>query len=40
MASRKPVYATGKRKEAVAKLWLFPGGTGKEDINGLSLIHI
>lgn len=37
MASRKPVYATGKRKEAVAKLWLFPGGTGKEDINGRSM---
>ncbi|OQX89160.1 MAG: 30S ribosomal protein S9 [candidate division Zixibacteria bacterium 4484_93] len=38
MASRRPVYATGKRKEAVAKLWLIPGGTGKEDINGRGML--
>jgi len=38
LASRRPVYATGKRKEAVAKLWLIPGGTGKEDINGRGML--
>ena len=26
-------YATGKRKNAVAKVWLFPGGTGKITVN-------
>ena len=30
------VYATGKRKTSVAKVWLQPG-TGKITINGLSL---
>lgn len=26
-------YATGKRKNAVAKVWLFPGGTGQITVN-------
>jgi small subunit ribosomal protein S9 len=30
------VYATGKRKTAIAKVWLTPG-SGKLEINGLSL---
>ncbi len=30
------IYATGKRKSAIAKVWITPG-TGKMDINGLSL---
>ncbi len=30
------VYATGKRKSSIAKVWLTPG-TGKITINGLSL---
>jgi small subunit ribosomal protein S9 len=29
-------YATGRRKEAVAKVWIFPGGSGF-DVNGRSL---
>ncbi len=28
-------YGTGKRKTAIAKVWLFPG-TGKVEVNGLS----
>lgn len=32
----KKIYATGKRKTAVAKVWLTPG-TGKMVINGLNL---
>jgi small subunit ribosomal protein S9 len=27
-------YATGKRKNAVAKVWLFPGGSGSFTVNG------
>ncbi len=30
------VYATGKRKRAIAKVWLTPGA-GEMDINGLTL---
>ncbi|MBL1243127.1 MAG: 30S ribosomal protein S9 [Sulfurimonas sp.] len=30
------IYATGKRKASIAKVWLTPG-TGKMTINGLSL---
>ena len=30
-------YATGKRKNAVAKVWLFPGGTGKITVNDREL---
>lgn len=32
----KKIYATGKRKTAIAKVWLTPG-TGKLVINGLNL---
>jgi len=32
----RKIYATGKRKSAVAKVWLQPG-SGKITINGLSL---
>jgi small subunit ribosomal protein S9 len=32
----RKIYATGKRKSAIAKVWLQPG-TGKVIINGLSL---
>lgn len=32
----KTIYATGKRKRAIAKVWLKPG-TGKVVINGLNL---
>ncbi len=32
----RKIYATGKRKSAVAKVWLQPG-TGKITINGFSL---
>ena len=32
----KTIYATGKRKTAIAKVWLKPG-TGKVVINGLNL---
>lgn len=31
---KEGIYATGRRKTAVAKVWIFPGGEGKEDING------
>ncbi len=31
---KEGIYGTGRRKTAVAKVWLFPGGEGKEDING------
>ncbi|MDQ7042408.1 MAG: 30S ribosomal protein S9 [Sulfurimonas sp.] len=34
--STKTIYATGKRKASIAKVWLTPG-TGKMTINGLSL---
>jgi len=34
--SAKTVYATGRRKASIAKVWLTPG-TGKITINGLSL---
>ena len=30
------IYATGKRKSAIAKVWITPG-TGKMSINGLTL---
>jgi small subunit ribosomal protein S9 len=29
-------YGTGRRKEAVAKVWLIPGGSGQIQINGKS----
>ena len=32
----KKVYATGRRKSSIAKVWLTPG-TGKITINGLSI---
>ncbi|HIP55231.1 MAG TPA: 30S ribosomal protein S9, partial [Sulfurimonas autotrophica] len=32
----KKIYATGRRKASVAKVWLTPG-TGKITINGLSI---
>jgi len=32
MSSQKPVYATGKRKRAVARAWLTPG-SGKLTVN-------
>jgi small subunit ribosomal protein S9 len=32
----RKIYATGKRKTSIAKVWLQPG-TGKIQINGLSL---
>ncbi len=32
----KTIYATGRRKASIAKVWLTPG-TGKITINGLSL---
>jgi len=30
-------YATGRRKNATAKVWLFPGGTGEITVNGRPL---
>jgi small subunit ribosomal protein S9 len=30
-------YATGHRKNATAKVWLFPGGSGQITVNGRSL---
>jgi small subunit ribosomal protein S9 len=30
-------YATGHRKNATAKVWLFPGGTGEITVNGKQL---
>ena len=30
-------YATGKRKNATAKVWLVPGGTGTITVNGRTL---
>jgi small subunit ribosomal protein S9 len=32
-------YATGKRKNAIARVWIKPG-KGSITVNGLSLIHI
>ena len=32
----KKIYATGKRKSSIAKVWLTPG-TGKVTVNGVSL---
>ena len=32
----KSIYATGRRKASIAKVWLTPG-TGKIEINGLSI---
>ncbi len=34
--AKKIIYATGKRKTAIARVWLTPG-TGKMDINGKDL---
>lgn len=34
--AKKIIYATGKRKTAVAKVWLTPG-TGKIEVNGKDL---
>ena len=31
---KEAIYATGRRKTSVAKLWLSPNGEGKEIING------
>lgn len=31
-------YATGRRKEAVARVWLIPGGTGEIIVNGRPLL--
>ncbi|MCS7191652.1 MAG: 30S ribosomal protein S9 [Armatimonadetes bacterium] len=31
-------YATGRRKEAVARVWLIPGGTGQIVVNGKPLL--
>lgn len=31
------IYATGRRKTSVAKVWIFPGGNGKEDVNGKTI---
>ena len=31
------IYATGRRKTAIARVWLSPG-TGKVDVNGRDLI--
>ena len=30
---KKKIYATGKRKNSIAKVWLFPNGSGKITIN-------
>ena len=30
-------YATGKRKNAIAKVWMFPGGTGRIIVNNREL---
>lgn len=30
-------YATGKRKTAVARVWISPGGSGQLNINGVGL---
>jgi small subunit ribosomal protein S9 len=30
-------YATGRRKEAIARVWLIPGGTGQVTVNGRPL---
>ncbi|GHS87331.1 30S ribosomal protein S9 [Campylobacterota bacterium] len=35
-SAKSKIYATGKRKTAIAKVWLVPG-TGKMLINGLNL---
>ena len=34
MADPTTFYATGKRKDATAKVWLIPGGNGEITING------
>lgn len=31
-------YATGRRKESVARVWLIPGGTGQITVNGRPLL--
>jgi len=31
-------YATGRRKEAIARVWLIPGGTGQVTVNGRPLL--
>jgi small subunit ribosomal protein S9 len=31
-------YATGRRKEAIARVWLIPGGTGQIVVNGRPLL--
>ncbi len=37
MADRISYYATGHRKNATAKVWLFPGGNGRITVNGRTL---
>jgi small subunit ribosomal protein S9 len=32
--AREGFYSTGRRKEAAARVWLYPNGTGKINING------
>lgn len=37
MSETLTYYATGHRKNATAKVWLIPGGTGKITVNGREL---
>ena len=37
MADTNTFYATGHRKNATAKVWLVPGGTGAITVNGRTL---
>jgi small subunit ribosomal protein S9 len=34
MAETNSIYATGKRKTAIARIWLSPGGSGQLTVNG------
>lgn len=38
MTNETPVYATGKRKTAVARVWIRPG-SGKINVNGVEADH-